>query len=100
MGGKGANVNAHGGIKEQTALHIAAAHGNIECVRELVRLGADVNATCEAEDSGGNALHWAAFFGQEAMIKELLSLGCKADVKNKKEKTPKDVADSRAHGGC
>ena len=40
----GANVNACGGVKRCTPLHMAARQGNEEVARVLLEFGADVNA--------------------------------------------------------
>jgi len=45
----GANVNANGGVKHCTALHMAARRGNVEVAQALLECGADV----EARDSLG-----------------------------------------------
>ena len=45
----GANVNARGGVKRCTALHMAARRDNLEVARALLDLGADI----EARDSMG-----------------------------------------------
>ena len=40
----GANVNANGGVKHCTALHMAARRGNVEVAEALLDYGADINA--------------------------------------------------------
>lgn len=55
-----------------TALHSAAANGNVETIRRLIKDGADVNAL---DDSGTTPLIYALVFGYKEAIIELLECG-------------------------
>lgn len=54
-----------------TPLHRAARHGVAECVRQLARLGANVNPSGR---DGFTALHDAAFWGHLETVRALISL--------------------------
>ena len=97
---KGAQVKAHGGIKEQTPLHIAAIKGNDAIVKTLFDLNADINAVAEEEHSGGTALHWAAYSGHESTIKLLMELGCDPATPNAKGMTAKQTAEANGNASC
>ena len=96
---QGADINSHGGVKGQTALHIAAFSGNDSMIQLLVGKGADINAIAEAEDSGGTALHWAAFAGHATSCKLLLELGVDAAVVNQHGRTAKMIAERNGNAG-
>jgi len=81
---KGANVN----IRDEsgnTALHNAAAYGEVEFVVELLKAGADVNIR---DKSGNTALHHAATNGEVESVVELLKARADAEAKNKAHYTP------------
>jgi ankyrin repeat protein len=61
-----------------TWLHVAAAHGQLEVVKRLVAMGADVHAYGGIE--GGGALNLAAAKGHIDVVQYLLSCGAKLDV--------------------
>jgi cytochrome c len=69
----GANANESDGVT--TPLLIAAAAGNLEAARLLIRRGADVNLPAK----WGTPLYAAAKFGQADMVELLLVNGAKAD---------------------
>eukprot|EP00316_Scyphosphaera_apsteinii_P013434 CAMPEP_0119309486 /NCGR_PEP_ID=MMETSP1333-20130426/15796_1 /TAXON_ID=418940 /ORGANISM="Scyphosphaera apsteinii, Strain RCC1455" /LENGTH=211 /DNA_ID=CAMNT_0007313473 /DNA_START=185 /DNA_END=820 /DNA_ORIENTATION=+ len=94
---QGANVNAAGGVMEQTPLHIAALKGHNNVVRCLVELGADINSTAAP---GGTAMHWAAYNGHESTLTLLKDLGANVDIANDKGITPFGVARNRGHAKC
>jgi hypothetical protein len=63
------DVDARNDDLGETLLHAAAAAGNVECVRQLLRRG----ASCSAVDaSGATPLHAAADEGHADVIAELL----------------------------
>jgi ankyrin repeat protein len=74
-----------------TALHAAAAKGRLELVQFLISNGANVNAQ---NHMGSTPLHKAmvAKFDQIAITKLLLKSGADANVKNKNEFLPEDLA--------
>lgn len=59
-------------------LHIAAFHGQLPIVQELIKRGIDVN-TCGGV-TGGNALNDAASQGHYEVVRYLLDSGSKMDV--------------------
>jgi ankyrin repeat protein len=70
-------------------LRMFGTGSGIECVKQLVELGADVNA---ASPTGDTALHAAAAHGYDSVIKYLVDKGAKLDAKNKRGQTPLDAA--------
>jgi ankyrin repeat protein len=68
----------------------------IEAIKLLMSLGVDVNAT---NDLGLTAMHYAAQKGADKVIEFLAENGAKLDVKDKRGKTPYDVASGVGLGG-
>jgi cytohesin len=83
--GHGARVDASDHITGRTALHYAAAWGQLETVEALLELGADPNAMAEmaeySETLRMTPLHYAAREGQEKVVRELLKSGANAGVR-------------------
>ncbi|CAO1361983.1 unnamed protein product [Diamesa serratosioi] len=77
-----------------TPLHEAANHGHYNVAVILVKAGANVNA--QAMDDV-TPLHDACLVGQLKMVKMLLEKGADPQLKNKKGKTPQDVAHPSLH---
>jgi hypothetical protein len=68
----GADVNANGGVKRSTPLHVAARRGSISTAKVLLKYGADI----EARDSVGDTpLRRAINCGKADMAEFLLSQG-------------------------
>jgi hemoglobin len=68
----GANVNANGGVKRCTALHVAARRGNVEVAAALLDCGADI----EARDTHGDTpLRRAVNCRKTGVVSLLLSRG-------------------------
>ncbi|XP_064291337.1 ankyrin repeat domain-containing protein 29 isoform X3 [Passer domesticus] len=63
-----------------TALMVASYYGHIDCVRELVLQGADINLQRE---SGATSLFFAAQQGHNDVVKFLFSFGASTEFKNK-----------------
>ncbi|XP_025978632.2 ankyrin repeat domain-containing protein 29 isoform X2 [Dromaius novaehollandiae] len=63
-----------------TALMVAAYYGHIDCVRELVLQGADINLQRE---SGATSLFFAAQQGHNDVVKFLFEFGASTEFKNK-----------------
>jgi len=59
----------------RTPLHVAAFHGYIDTVRQLLLQHAEVNARDDQQRTPG---HWSAFKGHLAIVKALVE--CGADV--------------------
>jgi ankyrin repeat protein len=68
-----------------TWLHVAAKSGNLDIVRMLISLGADVNA--RGGTFGGTPINLAASYGQPQIVRTLLAAGAELDV-DKPEKNP------------
>lgn len=66
-------------------LDIVLKTGNIDEIKRLVRLGADI----EGKDENGKApLHWATLYGKTKAIAELVRLGADIEAKDENVKTP------------
>ena len=76
-------------------LHLAARMGQAADVRDLVRLGADIDLP---GDQGFTALHYAAAAGHGRVVDALLELGADLDVKNHWDQTALEVAMLAGHG--
>ncbi|KAA8492535.1 Ankyrin repeat domain-containing protein 10 [Porphyridium purpureum] len=81
-------VNVPCKVHDQTALHVAAFHGNVGAVQKLIRSGAHVNALT---DDHRTPLFQAAFGGHAAVVKELLAAGADPSVRDADKQTPLDV---------
>lgn len=66
-------------------LHVACRQGNLETVKLLIRLGANVNTV----NAGGHSpLHEAAYRGYDKILLELLKEGAKPNMKSNQLRTP------------
>jgi ankyrin repeat protein len=79
----------------RTALHQAAANGNLEILKSLIAHGAQINSV---NANGETPLHFAARFGKLEALKALISDGAKLDEKSKYTKaTPLLTAAENGH---
>ena len=90
----GANLEATAGRFAETALHKAAGFGDSTMVRELIALGADVNAR---RADGNTPLHQACVAlvdrtELERLVRTLLDAGADPTLANDASKTPRDLA--------
>jgi ankyrin repeat protein len=65
--------------RSETALHLAAMEGNMECARLLLESGADIEAK---NRRGRSALQLAAELGQSAMVDFLAEMGADLEAKD------------------
>ena len=72
-----------------TPLHEAANHGHYHLAQLLIKFGANVMAT-GLDDM--TPLHDAASFGNQKLVKMLIEKGADPLFKNKKGKSPQDIA--------
>jgi truncated hemoglobin YjbI len=85
----GADVNACGGVKACTALHMAARRGNVAVAEALIEAGANL----EARDDGGDTpLRRAVNCGQPEVAALLLSRGADLHSRGSRGLTPLQVA--------
>lgn len=92
---RGADVNQAAKNPMRVApLHAAAARGDLEAVRLLLRKGADANAR---QQSGYVALHTAAANGRKDMVAELLEYGADPAAANEAGETAADLAEKAGH---
>ncbi|RDD34928.1 Ankyrin repeat protein [Wolbachia endosymbiont of Cylisticus convexus] len=80
-------------VSGETALHEAARNGHLDVVKYLVDdKKADVN---QKDICGETALHEAARNGHKDVVTTLLKKGANPLIKNKKGKTPRDLANDK-----
>jgi len=89
---RAANVSLPGGL----ALQIAAFHGNIEAVRQLLDNGADVDKKT-LRFPRQTALHDAVLGAKEDVVKLLLQRGAKQNIADDAGNTPLHVAALQAN---
>uniref|UniRef100_A0A8C8IQK4 Ankyrin repeat domain 52 n=1 Tax=Oncorhynchus tshawytscha TaxID=74940 RepID=A0A8C8IQK4_ONCTS len=78
-----------------TPLHAAAASGQIEVVKYLLRLGSEID---EPNTFGNTALHMACYTGQEAVANELVNRGANVNQPNQRGCTPLHLAAVSTNG--
>lgn len=66
-------VQSRSGQYKWTPLHVAARHGQLEAVNELIERGADVNAREEGDNT--YPMHWAAAAGHLDVVRRLADSG-------------------------
>jgi ankyrin repeat protein len=74
----GADPNVRDTGDNASALHVAAAHGNIESVRVLLDAGADVHGTGDVHH--GNVIGWAARKDNLAVVDLLVERGARHHI--------------------
>jgi ankyrin repeat protein len=96
-------LRKHGGISGAAdSIHLAAAVGNIEVVKQHLAAGVDVNAKGYR---GFTPLHYEARNGHKEIAELLIAKGANVNVKDDAGETPLDLADGetadllRKHGG-
>ncbi|XP_036078619.1 protein phosphatase 1 regulatory subunit 27 isoform X2 [Rousettus aegyptiacus] len=72
------------------ALHEAVLSGNLECVKLLVRYGADIH---QRDETGWTPLHIACSDGYPDIARYLISLGADRDAANDDGDLPSDLID-------
>ncbi|XP_030645538.1 protein phosphatase 1 regulatory subunit 27 [Chanos chanos] len=72
------------------ALHEAVLSGNLECVKLLVKYGADVH---QRDEDGWTPLHMACSDGYPEIARYLLSLGASTEAENENGEKPADLID-------
>jgi len=119
----GAAVDLKDGTSEYTALHHAASHGQLECVRVLLQAKADPNARARnaatplhlaanaaiasellaqganleaAQADGRRPLHAAATSGRPEVVQLLLAKGVEINPVDEGACTPLDLAEARS----
>jgi len=87
----GADLNANGGVKQCTALHMAARRGNVGVAEALLDCGADI----EARDTAGDTpLRRAVNCSKIEVVALLISQGADAGSKGSKGLTVRQAARS------
>ena len=80
-----------------TALHMAAANGNIECMKRLLEAGASVDV-CNGEQN--SPLHFACLLGHAEAVRLLMEHKAEPSKLNAFERTPVDDALDAGHREC
>ncbi|KAG8429871.1 hypothetical protein GDO86_014025 [Hymenochirus boettgeri] len=78
-------------LSGMAALHEAVLSGNLECVKLLVKYGADID---QRDENGWTPLHMACSDGHPHIARYLLSLGAQADAVNCDGEKPCQLIDS------
>ncbi|KAI1896711.1 hypothetical protein AGOR_G00097620 [Albula goreensis] len=77
-------------LSGMAAIHEAVLSGNLECVKLLVKYGADIN---QRDEEGWTPLHMACSDGFPHIARYLLSLGANVDAENECGEKPADLID-------
>uniref|UniRef100_V9LJ91 Dysferlin-interacting protein 1 n=1 Tax=Callorhinchus milii TaxID=7868 RepID=V9LJ91_CALMI len=77
-------------VTGMAALHEAVLSGNLECVKLLIKYGADVE---QRDENGWSALHMACSDGHTEIARYLLSLGADTEAANDDGEVPSDMID-------
>jgi ankyrin repeat protein len=77
------------GAMDSAPIHIAARTANIPWLRELISVGANIDAI---GDLGHTPLHEAALCGKAAAVATLIEAGADLSLKNEFGQTARDVA--------
>uniref|UniRef100_A0A8C8S4W5 Protein phosphatase 1 regulatory subunit 27 n=1 Tax=Pelusios castaneus TaxID=367368 RepID=A0A8C8S4W5_9SAUR len=78
-------------LSGMAALHEAVLSGNLDCVKLLVRHGADIH---QKDENGWTPLHMACSDGHTHIARYLVSLGARLDVTNDAGAKPSDLIDA------
>ncbi|XP_065648792.1 leucine-rich repeat serine/threonine-protein kinase 1 isoform X2 [Hydra vulgaris] len=76
----------------RTILHTAAKYGSVDCVKLLLKRGADPNASSGIEDRCSTPLHHAVANGNVNCVKALVEYDVNFDLKNSMGKKALDLA--------
>ena len=79
----------------KTFLHVAAAEGNLGCIKKMIRFLADANI--QSRWDSHTRLHFAAENGHLECIKELLAHGADVNLRDKDSWTALHYAASHNH---
>lgn len=85
-------------IARKTILHLASEYGDLDLVKLLIEMGADVNASTIIKLGGGHTstsgtpLHLAAQYGHLEVVKLLLNNRAHVNATNEDYKPPMDLA--------
>lgn len=85
-----------------TPLMLAVKNNHFECVRYLIKCGADINALLPNDSQcwHGNVLHLAAYHGFAACLKELIDHGCNVNKVDDNDNTPLHAAIINGNDDC
>ena len=71
--------------EQKTPLHKASGKGNLEIVKALILLGAEIEAN---DGDEWTPLHHAANEGKSDVVKHLIEMGAQIESRNKEGQTP------------
>ena len=92
-----ATLEARGGRRGSTPLHVACYSASWEVIQTLVEAGANAG---EVNEMGETGLRWAATRGSEEMVRLLLSAGADVNYRNWEGRTPLYYAMINKHLEC
>jgi ankyrin repeat protein len=91
---KCANINLKASVSKHTPLHMLSISGQLELVKDVINLGADVNLqNCY----GQTPLHCASYHGNVQIVQELLQHKADVTIKNKDNDTALKLALKQKH---
>ena len=84
-GAQGPGAEAPQVVEEEVDLHGAVSDSDVASVKELIKIGADVN---EKDEEGRSALHFACGYGEIECAELLIEAGADVDILDNAKNSP------------